>query len=113
MGRIANKNITALRVNEIINWTRRGTGTGSAARKASALWGLSRRHMDDLQARANRQMVADLSMDREVFAARLIAQGEYITEAAMEGKQYSAAVGALALLARVTSVVPKSSGSRY
>gem|GEM_PF-322998 len=69
--------------------------------------------MDDLQARANRQMVADLSMDREVFAARLIAQGEYITEAAMEGKQYSAAVGALALLARVTSVVPKSSGSRY
>ena len=105
---------TALEVERRVNYCVERLSIGIPRRmilgEISDKFGASNSQADDYLARARQILVEQFNESREQFVASQLAALEHLAHIAAEGKQYSAAAGARATMARMVGVdAPKQS----
>ena len=99
------------RIEQVVQWLSEGMPRRMIYDEVSRRYGVSNRQADDYLSRARKRLVEQFRETREEFVATQIAALEHLSHLATKGKQYSAAAGARATMARMVGVDnPKQNG---
>jgi len=99
------------RIETVVQWLSEGMPRRMIYTEVMRNFGVQPRQADDYMSEARKRLVAQFRETREEFVANQVAALEHLAHLATKGKQYSAAAGARATMARMIGVdAPKQHG---